>query len=424
MNSNGARRADSEASGVMRRLEVRFASGAGERLVGTLAQQGRRILFEYHPEFLADPLPISPFKLPSRSGVFEDTERTFGGLFGVFDDSLPDGWGLLLMDRHFRGRGIPSPRITPLDRLAYIHTRGMGALTYHPAGAASDDLPGSLDLTALAQQAERIIEGSSEEVLPELELAGGSPGGARPKVLVGVDPESGHLIAGTSDLPPGYRHWIIKFGTRDDGAHVGPIEAAYALMASDAGIVMPATRLFATNDGRTHFGVERFDRKGNQRFHTHTLGGLLHASHRMPSLDYEAFLKATLALTKDHRQLHEAYRRMAFNVLAHNRDDHVKNFSYLMGPGGDWDLAPAYDLIYSTGINGWHTMDVAGEALHPGREHMLQLADIVGIPDEDAIAIIERVEHAVGRWSAFARTVGVPTAAAETIREAIRPRRT
>lgn len=393
----------------MRKLEVRLNWGASERRVGTLAEQGRRILFEYHQDFLANPLPISPFKLPPRSGVLEDTGRAFDGLHGVFNDSLPDGWGLLLMDRHFRREGVPQSEITPLDRLAYIHNRGMGALTYHPPSDGPDDDFTTLDLTTLAQQAERIIEGSPEEVLPALELAGGSPGGARPKVLVGVDSQTDHLIAGTSDLPRGYRHYVIKFGIREDGPHIGQIEAAYALMARSAGITMPETRLFETKDGRRHFGVERFDRQGNRdRFHTHTLGGLLHANHRLPSVDYEGFLKTTLALDKDHRHLQQAYRRMAFNVLAHNRDDHVKNFSYLMHPDGTWQLAPAYDLIYSSGINGWHTMDIAGEAQNPTRDHMLKLAETIGMAPKDATEAIEQVKDAVGQWSQFAHATGVP----------------
>jgi serine/threonine-protein kinase HipA len=402
----------------MRKLEVRLTWGASEVRVGTLAQHERRILFEYDAAFLTEPLPISPFKLPTRPGAFEDTEWTFGGLPGVFNDSLPDGWGLLLMDRHFRKQGMPLGKVTPLDRLAYIHTRGMGALTYHP----SSDGPaksGFLDLNKLADQAERILEGSPEEVLPALQLAGGSPGGARPKVLVGVRPEAMRLIAGTGELPPGYRHYVIKFGTRDDGPFTGPIEAAYALMARSAGITVPETRLFQTEDGRKHFGAERFDRNGNERLHAHTLGGLLHASHRVPSLDYEGFLKATLALTKDHRQLDEAYRRMAFNVLAHNRDDHVKNISYLMHPDGTWQLAPAYDLIYSTGINGWHTMDVAGEAQEPRREHMVHLADTTGIRRSDALAIIEEVREAIEKWPEFALVSGVPAAETDAIRSAL-----
>ncbi|HEX7022096.1 MAG TPA: type II toxin-antitoxin system HipA family toxin [Trueperaceae bacterium] len=399
----------------MRRLEVRLDWGTHEVRVGTLAQQARRILFEYHPAFLRHPLPLSPFQLPPEPGLFEDAGRTFGGLFGVFNDSLPDGWGLLLMDRHFRKQGIIPEHVSPLDRLAYIGTRGMGALTYHPATDVWDEPPPGLDLARLARQAQRILEGSPEDVLPALRIAGGSPGGARPKVLVGVDEDGEHLLAGTDDLPAGYRYYLVKFGTHEDGRDIGAIEAAYALMASQAGISMPATRLFETADGARYFGAERFDRNATQRTHVHTLSGLLHASHRLPSMDYEGFLKATLALTKDHQQLKEAFRRMVFNVFAHNRDDHVKNFSFMMDPEGQWKLSPAYDLVFSEGINGWHTMDIAGEAEDPSQADMLEVAKACGLSRQDAGELIEQVRNAVSRWDEFARAAGVSRANADGI---------
>ena len=392
----------------MRRLEVRLDWGDAERGVGTLAEEGRSVFFEYAAAFLADPLPLSPFKLPARPGLFEHAERDFAALFGVFNDSLPDGWGLLLMDRELRKQGLAPAQVSPLDRLAYIGTRAMGALTYHPAtgGAAGEGL--RVDLDALALQAQRILEGSAEEVLPSLRVAGGSPGGARPKVLVGVR-DDGAMVSGAAELAPGYRHYLVKFGGKEDGPEIGAVEAAYARMAGAAGIAMPHTRLFETREGR-YFGAERFDRVGNQRLHAHTLSGLLHASHRLPSLDYEGFLRATLALARDHRQVEEAFRRMAFNVLAHNRDDHVKNFSFLMDRGGEWRLAPAYDLVFSYGPGGEHTMSVAGEARRPTEADMLRVAETCGVEAKRARAIIEQVAAAVADWPKLARATGVPAA--------------
>jgi serine/threonine-protein kinase HipA len=316
----------------MRTLEVRLSWGDEGIVVGTLGERERRIYFEYAPAFLEAALPISPFKLPVRPGVYEHGERDFAQVFGVFNDSLPDGWGLLLMDREFRKQGLSIASITALDRLAYIGTRGMGALTYHPPAAALEEEGVAIDLHVLASQAERVLGGSAEDVLPALRIAGGSPGGARPKVLVGVD-AGGRMICGAADLPRGYRPFLVKFAAREDAADIGAVEAAYALMAAEAGVEVPATRLFETPDGGRYFAAERFDRRDGRRVHMHTLGGLLHASHRLPSMDYEGYLKATLVLTRDQRQVEQAYRRMAFNVLAHNRDDHVKNVSYLMGPG-------------------------------------------------------------------------------------------
>lgn len=403
----------------MRRLEVLLSWGDEEIPVGALAARDHSIYFEYAPSFLAAPLPVSPFKLPVRPGLIEHSDRDFAGVFGVFNDSLPDGWGLLLMDREFRKLGRTLASVSPLDRLAYIGTRGMGALTYHPSTATDDDALG-IDLDAIAHQAERILEGSAEEVLPALRIAGGSPAGARPKVLVGVS-DSGQLISGTAELPEGYRHYLIKFNAREDAPAMGAIEAAYSAMARAAGLDVPASRLFATRDGGRYFGAERFDRVGNSRLHMHTLGGLLHASHRVPSMDYEGFLRATRVLTRNQRQVEEAFRWMAFNVLAHNRDDHVKNFSFLMRPDGEWRLAPAYDLVFSDGPGGEHTMSVAGEARNPSAKDMLRVAASSDVSDARARQIIEEVRHAVLQWPEFARATAVPDLTIGEIGKVIAP---
>lgn len=399
----------------MQTVEVRLDWGASETVVGTLARDGGGIYFEYAASFLADPLPISPFKLPARRGVFEHADRDFASVFGVFDDSLPDSWGRLLMDREFRRQGRNLPAVSPLDRLAYIGTRGMGALTYHPALPASEADPADFDLALLAREAERVLEGDAVDVLPALSLAGGSPGGARPKVLVGVR-DDGRVISGTSALPPGYVHYLVKFAAGQDGPHTGLVEAAYARMAAAAGLKVPRVRVFASTRGDHWFGVERFDRVGNARVHMHSLGGLLHASHRIASLDYEGFLKTTRYLTRDQRQVDEAFRRMVFNVAAHNRDDHVKNFSFLMTPDGTWKLAPAYDLVFSEGPGRQHTMDVAGEAERPGDRDLLRVADACDVDLRRARDMIEEVRAAVGEWPRFAQESGVPDDLARQIR--------
>ena len=398
----------------MRRLQVRLEWGDDQVVVGTLAERDRRIYFEYDPDFIDAPLPISPFKLPVNPGLFEHTEREFSQVFGVFNDSLPDGWGLLLMDRVFRKQGLEPARISILDRLAYIGERGMGALTYHPPTANAEEPVPVVDLQEVAHQAARILEGSIEDLLPSLRIAGGSPGGARPKVLIAVH-EDGRAIAGTSDVPEGFRHYLVKFPAGEDLPEIGAVEAADALMAKEAGLNIPPTTLFETRDGGRYFGIERFDRDGDLRLHMHTLSGLLHASHRLPSLEYEGFLKATLILTRDHRQVEEAYRRMAFNVLAHNRDDHVKNFSYLMDRDGEWRLAPAYDLVFSEGPRGQHTMAIAGEAEQPGERDMINVAYDCDLDAGKAKEIINEVRSAIRQWSRFAIATGVSTNTARRI---------
>lgn len=392
----------------MRRLEVRLRWAPGvERRVGTLGEEDRRIHFEFDATFLEDPLPLSPFHLKPEPGIHNHPAREFDGVSGLFHDSLPDGWGRLLMDRYFRTQGVDPLRLSALDRLGYIGSRGMGALTYHPPAISPEEDGIVLELGKLAAQAMRILEGSPEEVLPELRIAGGSPGGARPKVLVAYDEASHRIISGTSEIPQGYLALMVKFGTKDDGPDIGPVEYAYALMALAAGITMPPVRLFNAEDGRSYFAVERFDRRGDERIHVHTLGGLLHASHRFPSLDYEAFMRATLQLTRDQRQVEEAFRRAVFNVLAHNRDDHSKNFSYIMDRDGVWTLSPAYDLVFSAGISGWHSMSVAGEAEDPGEDDLRALAKTFGLRPSSVDEIMEQVRAAVARWPELAAEAGV-----------------
>jgi serine/threonine-protein kinase HipA len=411
----------------MKKLEVRLVRQPGqERVVGELAEAGprpasRQIYFEYDLAFLRDPLWLSPFKLPPQPGLIEHRDHTFGPIFGLFDDSLPDGWGLLLMDRFFEQQGLALSEVSVLDRLAFLGTRTMGALTYHPPAHPldrADRQDQRLDLHTMARASQEVIQGTAKEVLPQLLRAGGSPGGARPKVLVGVSGED--VLSGEDDLPAGYAHWIVKLAARKDSPDAGPAEFAYSLMARDAGIAMPPTRLFETAQGDRFFGAERFDRQGNRRFHVHTFGNLIQVNFRIPSSDYRQLLDVTRILTKNHRDVLEGYRRMVFNVLAHNRDDHVKNFAFRMTAEGGWQLAAAYDLVFAPGPGGEHTMTIAGEGRAPARSHLLKLADLAGISDRDAQETLEEVASAVARWLAHARLAGVGARSAKAIEKAIK----
>ncbi len=402
----------------MKKLEVRLVHGPGrERVVGRLAETGRRVVFEYDAEFLRDPLWLSPFKLPPEPGLVEHRDSAFGPIFGLFDDSLPDGWGLLLMDRFFQQQGSALAEISVLDRLAYLGTRTMGALTYHPPAEPADRDPRILDLHAMAQASEQVLEGTAREVLPQLLRAGGSPAGARPKVLVGVGGDA--ILSGEEDLPPPYAHWMVKFHAREDPPDAGPVELAYSLMASDAGIALPPARLFETAHGERFFGVERFDRRGRHRYHVHTFGNLIHANFRIPSCDYRQLLEVTRILTRNHQDVLECYRRMVFNVLTHNRDDHVKNFAFRLNDAGEWELAPAYDLVFAPGPGGEHSMTVAGEGRGPGRSHLLRLADPAGISSLEAEAILDEVASAASRWSVHARQADVGPQSASAVEKAL-----
>ena len=403
----------------MKRLDVYLAtrdcSGRG-RLVGTLAESERRLYFEYAADFLDDPLWLSPFKLPPEPGLHEHRDLAFGPLFGLFDDSLPDGWGLLLMDRYFRRQGVLLDGVSPLDRLAYLGRRTMGALTYYPPAEIDELDPSILDLHDMAREAYLVLEGKGEDVLPQLLRAGGSPGGARPKVLVGACGD--HMISGEDELPKGYTGWLVKFPAREDASEDGRIEYAYSEMARAAGVMMPQTRLFTTTQGEAFFGVERFDRQRSERRHVQTFGNLIHSNFRVPSCDYEMLLRVTRILTKNQSDALRVFRLMVFNILVHNRDDHVKNFAFILTAEGDWRFAPAYDLTFAAGPGGEHTMTVAGEGRHPALAHVLTVAKGAGIEAGQARAIVDEVTAAVADWPRFADAAGIAAREARRIEQA------
>lgn len=394
--------------------------------VGRLALAQRQIWFEYHTDFLETGLEISPFYLPLKKGVTSGKSNLFEGLFGVFNDSLPDGWGRLLLDRQVRAHGIEHQSLTPLDRLAYIGSNGMGALTYQPDYTQSNLKYSGLNLDLLAKETQAILEKgtesvSSDVVLNKLYALGGSSGGARPKVLLGYHPHTKTmipkpLIQGGQILPAGYEHWIVKFASSSDSKDIGAIEYAYSLMAKAVGIEMPETHLFE-GKGRGHFGAKRFDRIQNQKIHMHSACGLLNADYRLPSLDYETLMRATLKLCRDVQEVKKIFRLAVFNVFAHNRDDHSKNFAFLMDKKGTWRVAPAYDLTFSYGPGNEHSTMVMGEGKEPESKHLLALAKRFDIPQ--GAEIIEEVKAIVQTWPVFAEEAGVSSQSLKLIQKSL-----
>jgi serine/threonine-protein kinase HipA len=243
--------------------------------------------------------------------------------------------------------------------------------------------------------------------------AGGSPGGARPKVVVGLHGDQ--IISGADILPDGYTGWIVKFHSGQDAIDDGRVEYAYSNMARVAGLEMPETRLFTTSEGDAFFGAARFDRKQNQRFHVHTFGNLIHSNFRVPECDYAQLLKTTRILTKNQTDVAAAFRLMVFNILAHNRDDHVKNFAFMLNDRKEWRLTPAYDLTFAHGPGGEHTMTVAGEGRQPDRAHIAHIAEGAGLGKRQAVKILDEVAAAVSDWIRFASEAGVHSDTAKKI---------
>ena len=396
----------------MKRLQVRFCGAPGKSLaVGELAEDRGRFFFEFDEAFIARGFPLSPFKLPVVPGL-----QTFQRLPGVFDDALPDGWGRLLMDRFLRQRGDSPAAFTELDRLAWMGEHAMGALSFHPPSRGADEDVKGFELGRLARAARAVLEGESGVVLPELLQAGGSPGGARPKVLVGVRGDD--LVTGPEPYPAGYEPWLVKFFAKTDAPDTGAVEVAYARMAQAAGVAFPEHRLFEVREGR-FFGVRRFDREGRRRIHMHSLGNMIGADFRVPCLDYQDIHKVVRLLTGSQAEVRKVYRLMVFNALAHNRDDHAKNFAFLYKPEQGWLLSPGFDLTFAEGPGGEHATSFSGEGRSPGMEQFLRIAEGAGLAEKDARQIADEVREAVNRWPSFARACGVRKVTGERIAKAM-----
>ena len=354
-------------------------------LVGILAQISRyKVAFEYSEEWVENGFSISPFSLPLTKQVFVPTKNYFSGLFGTFADSLPDAWGRLLLERLLKLRGENSDALSVLDRLAIVGESGMGALTYHPhPDLKKNEYIKNLD--ELAEQCSKILNTEYSEKLDELYRLGGTSGGARPKILTRVQGED----------------WIIKFPANVDGKDSGKMEYDYALCAVKCGIRMSEFRLFPSEQCKGYFGTKRFDRRTTgditERIHMQSAAALLELDFRQPSLDYHSLMKLTKILTRDNEEdLENMFRRMCFNVFAHNRDDHSKNFSYLYEEAtGQWRLSPAYDLTFSTTYYGEHTTTIDGNGKNPGIKELINVGITAGIKKDKCLYLAETIQKCV-----------------------------
>jgi serine/threonine-protein kinase HipA len=371
----------------MNKVDVLFRGWGQRWTLGTLADNGRQLIFEYSAQALTRGLELSALNLALRREAYGGFPDYLDRLPGLVSDALPDGWGLLLMDRLFAKRGWSRESISPLDRLSFIGDRAMGALAFVPSTSA-DLSDQDLGLLALASAVEDIIADKDTTALEELALVGGSPHGARPKALVQYDQDNGTI----STLPeaPG-ESWLVKFPAQGEHKEVCAVEDAYCRMASRCRLEVPETRFFDINNKLAAFGIARFDRERGMRVPVHSVAGALHANFRMPSLDYSDILRATRFFTRDATQVEAGFRRCVFNVVFNNRDDHGKNFSFRMNEAMEWKLAPAYDLTFNGGPRGHHQTAVMGEASDPGRSDLLKLAVDVDLKQAAAEAVIDEM---------------------------------
>lgn len=389
--------------------------------VGRLGYLDRLARFEYDTEFLATGIEISPIhhRVHSALGLVRPHDASvFDGLHGIFHDSLPDGWGLLLMDRRAAQIGIDPATLTPVHRLAWVGDLGIGALCYAPAENVWDKSKSDVDLDRLAAGSRKVLAGHLSEVIAELGFLGGSPGGARPKAMIAIDQQD---VAVYGPTQPGsdYRHYLVKFKGMGDPEDAANIEQAYADMARTAGVRVPETRLVASTSGQLYFASRRFDRDGSKCLHAHSASGLLYADFRLPSLDYSGLIALTRSVTRDRREVSAMFALATFNVLAHNRDDHARQFTFLMERDGVWRLAPAYDLTFSDGPGGEQSTSVLGQRRRISQNHLLELGKHADLNVSEAKRIVERVRSAVADWDRFARKWGVGVASRTRISAAL-----
>ena len=356
-----------------------------ERLVGTIAEiSNRKTAFEYSDEWLETGFSISPFSLPLKKQVFIPNKDYFNGLFGVFADSLPDAWGRLLLERLLKQRGKEVYEYTLLDRLAIVGSSGMGALTYEPQLEMTIDSKTD-DLDELESQCRKILNTEYSEKLDELYRLGGTSGGARPKIMTKIDDS----------------YWIIKFPAHVDKKESGKMEYDYSICAKKCGIEMSETKLFESSKCKGYFGTKRFDRQqinGKTRhIHMVTAAALLEIDFEQPSLDYHSLMKLTKIITNDNKEdIENMYRRMCFNVFAHNRDDHSKNFTFLYDDINDsWRLSPAYDLTFSNTYYGEHTTMVDGNGRNPGMKELVNVGVQAGMNRDICLRVAEKIKKLV-----------------------------
>lgn len=405
-----------------------------DRRVGAVALDPRLgfYAFEYEPGFIQDGIDIAPLTMPLDQAtdpfVFADLpEPTYKRLPALLADALPDDFGNALIDAWMAGKGVAKNAITPLDRLAYMGKRGLGALEFRPARGPNVASHTAIKLGRLVESARLAVQGQldtdthAQAALAQIIQVGTSAGGARAKAAIVWNPDSDEIRAGQFDADPGFEHWLLKFdgmgADRELGAaqEYGRIEYAYSLMARAAGIDMSPCRLLEEN-GRAHFMTRRFDRaidaEGKTiKHHMQSLCAMAHLDYKQKAThDYAQLLQTIQRLKLGHDALAEVYRRLVFNVLAANCDDHSKNFSFLLPAGSrTWQLAPAYDLTHAHNPKGeWtyqHLMSVNGKFTNITRDDLLRLADRFAIGP--ANKIIDQTTDALAGWPDYARQAGL-----------------
>lgn len=390
-------------------------------------------VFQYDTEFAASPIEVAPLTMPLRTAAYAFpalNPETFHGLPGLLADSLPDRYGSSVMDSWLEAQGRDPGDASAVERLCYVGARGMGALEFVPALGEAESGMEAIHLDALVEVASEVLterkklvaslrQGRERDAMRQMLSVGTSAGGARAKAVIAWNPGTDELRSGQLDAGPGFEYWLLKFDGVKDGRSPGEtdgyglIELAYARMASAAGIEMMPCKIWPEG-GRNHFMTKRFDRiDGGQKLHMQSLGALLHLDYNEPlSHSYEQALLAMRRLELSTVEVEQQFRRMVFNVVARNQDDHVKNIAFLMDRSGAWSLSPAYDVTYAYRPKSrWtrrHQMSINGKRDDFSIADLEAVAKHASLKRGVAKRVFGEVREAVESWPEIAATAGVP----------------
>jgi serine/threonine-protein kinase HipA len=396
------------------KIKVSLDFGTSVMEVGTLVEQNQVVFFRFHPSFLDKNLNISPFKLKQINDIIPCPKEPFDGLPGVFNDSVPDGWGRLLLDRKLIEKGKNPREINALDRLSLVGKKAQGALIYEPEDNENIAYPTTFDLDEIANESTELLKTGNSAFLDDLYHLGGNSVGARPKVLVNYS-EKDDLFGPHSkgDFEP----WIIKFSSLNDLKDSAKIEYAFYLLSKKCGIEMHPSKLFTSEKGHSFFGTKRFDREKNKRLHFHSACGLLHDNFRYSTLDYGHVMDASNKLEKNSLACEKVFRLAVFNVLGNNMDDHSKNLGFLMDENGNWRFAPAYDLTFSPSRGNYQSLSVSGVYQNVGLKELMKLASYFEIAKSKEI--IAEVKESLSNWKSTSKELEINAKESSMVEKAI-----
>ncbi|MBU3658792.1 MAG: type II toxin-antitoxin system HipA family toxin [Flavobacteriales bacterium] len=398
----------------VQRIKVSLNFGTSSIEVGSLVEQNQTIFFQYDREFLKQKLEISPFKFKMTEEIIKCPKDPFDGLPGVFNDSIPDGWGRLLIDRKLIEKGISPSEISLLDRLSLVGKNGQGALVYEPYTDEIEGMNSLFDLDEIANKTKEILKNGNSDYLENLYHLGGNSVGARPKILVNYSEKKDLFgLLPTADFEP----WIVKFSALNDLEHSAKIEFAFYLIAKDCGIEMNTSKLFFSEKGRCFFGTKRFDRMQNKRLHFHSACGLLHDNFRYSTLDYGHIMDAANKLENNMLACEKVFKLAAFNVFGCNMDDHSKNIGFLMDDTGKWNFAPAYDLTFSPARGNFQSLSVGSKYQDVGTKELLKLASVFDI--KHALKIIDEVKESFSKWNQLSSELAINKKESTLVEKAI-----